>query len=289
MPEEQSSVPEEESSVPEEESSVPEEESSVPEEKDSVPEDKAEEKVSALRRLGRAMTRPGKAQVIAAVMLFLVGLGAVMQIRANSAEDAYRNARREDLIQLLDGLAAESERLEDEIAELDRTKSDLQSGANTSRVAREQLEQRLEATSILAGTVPAQGPGIRMTIEDPLNKIDGDILLSAVEELRDAGAEVIEVNDSIRVVASTWFGGAGDQLVADGKPVTRPITISVIGDSHSLEEAARFRGGIVSEITGPRIGGEVDIDQLDRLVINSLHDADPNQYARPASGPPTPR
>ncbi|WP_246186970.1 DUF881 domain-containing protein [Microlunatus speluncae] len=253
-----------------------------------MPEQK-EQKVSALRRLGRAMTRPGKAQVIAAVMLFLVGLGAVMQIRANSAEDAYRNARREDLIQLLDGLAAESERLEDEIAELDRTRSELQSGANTSRVAREQLEQRLEVTSILAGTVPAQGPGIRMTIEDPLNKIDGDILLSAVEELRDAGAEVIEINDSVRVVASTWFGGAGDQLVADGKPVTRPITISVIGDSHSLEEAARFRGGIVSEITGPRIGGEVDIDQLDRLVINSLHHAEPNQYARPASGPPTPR
>jgi uncharacterized protein YlxW (UPF0749 family) len=270
---------------------VPEDKGPVPEDKAPVPEDKATPpaRVPPLVRLGRAMVRPGKAQVIAAVMLFLVGLGAVMQIRANSDEDAYRNARREDLIQLLDGLSNESERLDDEIAELERTRSELQSGANTSQAARQQLEKQLEVTSILAGTVPAQGPGIRMRIEDPLNKVDGDVLLSAVEELRDAGAEVIEINGSIRVVASSWFGGAGDQLVADGKPVSRPITISVIGDSHSLEEAARFRGGIVSEITGPRIGGDVDIDQLDKLVIDSLHHAEPNQYARPASSPPTPR
>ena len=57
----------------------------------------------------------------------------------------------------------------------------------------------------------------------------------------------------------------------DGKPVAGPIMFEVIGDPHSLEEAARFRGGIVSEITGPRIGGQVQIEQLDRVVIDSLH------------------
>ena len=49
----------------------------------------------------------------------------------------------------------------------------------------------------------------------------------------------------------------------DGKPVSRPITFEVIGDPHSLEEAARFRGGIVSEITGPKIGGQVQIEPLE--------------------------
>ena len=75
----------------------------------------------------------------------------------------------------------------------------------------------------------------------------------------------------------------------DGKPVSPPITIEVIGDPHSLEEAARFRGGIVCEITGPKIGGQVQIDQLDRVVVESLHAATENQYAQPASPPPTPR
>src|SRR5204862_149321 len=118
---------------------------------------------------------------------------------------------------------------------------------------------------------------------------DSDVLLDAVEEMRDAGAEVIEVNNTIRVVGSSWFGSDGQGLVIDGKPVTRPITFEVIGDPHSLEEAARFRGGLVSEVTGPNIGGQVQRDQQDRVVVESLHAATENQYAQPASPPPTPR
>ena len=63
----------------------------------------------------------------------------------------------------------------------------------------------------------------------------------------------------------------------------------MIGDPHSLEEAARFRGGIVSEITGPKIGGDVQIDQSDDVVVTSLHAPPASQYARPATSGPTPR
>jgi uncharacterized protein YlxW (UPF0749 family) len=240
-------------------------------------------------RVWTSLVHPGKGQIIAAVILFVVGLGGVMQIRINTADDTYTNARREDLIQLLDGLGSESRRLESEIAELEQTRTSLQSGADTQRVAREEAEKRSEELSILAGTAPAEGPGIRMRIADPSGKVDADVLLDAVEEMRDAGAEVIEVNNTIRVVGSTWFGSDGQGLVIDGKPVTRPITFEVIGDPHSLEEAARFRGGLVSEITGPNIGGQVQIDQQDRVVVESLHAATENQYAQPASPPPTPR
>jgi uncharacterized protein YlxW (UPF0749 family) len=244
---------------------------------------------SSARRLWRSLVHPGRGQIIAAVILFVVGMGGVMQIRINTADDAYTNARREDLIQLLDGLGSESRRLESEIAELERTRAELQSGADTQRVARAEAQRRTEELAILAGTAPAEGPGIRMRIADPAGKVDADVLLDAVEEMRDAGAEVIEVNDSIRVVASTWFGTGPSGLVIDGSPVSRPITFEVIGDPHSLEEAARFRGGLVSAITGAGIGGQVQIDQQSSLVVESLHAPRENQYAQPASPPPTPR
>jgi uncharacterized protein YlxW (UPF0749 family) len=247
------------------------------------------ERSGGRRRLWRSLVAPGRGQVIAAVILFVVGMGGVMQIRINNADDAYTNARREDLIQLLDGLGSESRRLESEIADLERTRSELQSGADTQRVARSEAQRRTEELAILAGTAPAEGPGIRMRIADPAGKVDADVLLDAVEEMRDAGAEVIEVNDSIRVVASTWFGADASGLVIDGLPVARPITFEVIGDPHSLEEGARFRGGLVSQITGAAIGGQVQIDQEDRLLVDSLHAARENQYAQPASPPPTPR
>jgi uncharacterized protein YlxW (UPF0749 family) len=240
-------------------------------------------------RLRASLLHPGRGQVLAAIILFVVGAAGVMQVRINAADDTYASARREDLIQLLDGLSAESKRLEGEITQLEETRGNLQSGADTQRVAREEAEKHLSELSILAGTVPAEGPGIRMRIGDPKAAVDAGVLLDAVEEMRDAGAEVIEVNNTIRVVGSTWFGSDARGLVIDGKPVSRPITLEVIGDPHSLGEAARFRGGIVSEITGPKIGGQVQIDEENRVVIESLHAASENQYARPASSPPTPR
>ena len=249
-----------------------------------------EQPSSGARRLWNAFLHPGRGQIIAAVILFVVGMAGVMQIRINKADDTYTTARREDLISLLDGLGAESRRLEAEIADLELTKAGLQSGVDRQRLARENAEKRREELSILAGTVAVEGPGIRMRIMDPNSRVNYGVLLNAVGELRDAGAEVIELNDTVRVVASTWFGtdAAGDLLV-DGKPVTRPITIEAIGDSHSLEEGARFRGGIVSEIEGPKIGGQVSIEQSTRVVVQSLHPAADNSYARPASAAPTPR
>jgi uncharacterized protein YlxW (UPF0749 family) len=245
--------------------------------------------VTGAGRLWRALAHPGRGQVIAAVILFVVGVGGAMQIRLNAADDAYTNARREDLIQILDGLGAESRRLESEIRELQQTKTNLQSGADSRRVAQEESEQRLDELSILAGTAPARGPGISMRISDPDRKVTAAVLLDAVQEMRDAGAEVIEFNGQVRVVASTWFATDGTDLIVDGQRLQRPITMEAIGDSHSLEEAARFRGGLVSEITGPRIGGTVSIERLDDLEITSLHSPAENQYARPASAAPTPR
>ncbi len=240
-------------------------------------------------RLWRSLVHPGRGQIVAAALLFLLGMAGVMQIRINTADDTYTTARREDLIQLLDGLGSGQRRLESEIADQEQTRTSLQSGADTQRVAREEAVKRADELSILAGTAPAQGPGIRMRIADPAGKVGPNVLLDAVEEMRDAGAEVIEVNNTVRVVGSTWFGADSRGLLVDGQPVSRPLTIEVIGDPHSLEEAARFRGGIVSEITGPKIGGQVQIDQETRLVVESLHITGGHQYAQPASSPPTPR
>ncbi|MGO1975175.1 MAG: DUF881 domain-containing protein [Propionibacteriaceae bacterium] len=244
---------------------------------------------SRRERFVQSLLRPGRGQIVAAVILLIFGMGGVMQIRANTEDETYSSTRREDLIQLLDGLTQESRRLEGEIVELEQTRNQLQSGADTSEVARQEAEKRVSVLSVLAGTVPAHGPGVRMRISDPQGKVSADLLLDAVEEFRDAGAEVIEFDDSVRVVASTWFGNGPNGLMVDGQTISTPIVIEVIGNPHSLEEAARFRGGLVSEITSDKIGGQVVIEQVSDVQITSLHDPAEPQYAQPASAPPTPR
>ncbi len=291
MPDEKGSIPDETGSMPPDEEGEQGQQSQQHPDEPVKDEPVKDHQVSAdrRRRTVRSLLHPGKGQIIAAVLLLIFGMGGVMQIRSNTEDQTYSTARREDLIQLLDGLSQESRRLEGEIGELERTRTQLQSGADTFRVAREEARKRVETLSILAGTVPATGPGVRIRIADPHHKVSANLLLDAIEEMRDAGAEVIEFNNTVRVVGSSWIGSGASGLMVDGQKISSPIVIKVIGNPHALQEAAQFRGGLVSEITGPKVGGQVVIEQLDEVEIDSLHEARDNQYARPASPPPTPR
>ncbi len=235
-----------------------------------------------VRQMARAFLKPSASQAVLAAILLVFGVAVGAQVGHRTTDDPYTNARRADLVQLLDSANEETRKLDAELADLKVTRDQLQSGADRAKVAQVEAQKRLDNLSILAGTVAASGPGIRLVIFDPNSKVTAGMLLDAVEEFRDAGAEVIEINDSIRVVASTWFADGTQGLVADGKPVTRPIVFDVIGDAHALEEAARFRGGVVSQVQATQVGGSVTISSPTSVVVSSLHDVKANQYARPA-------
>ncbi|TDO45238.1 uncharacterized protein YlxW (UPF0749 family) [Kribbella sp. VKM Ac-2527] len=238
----------------------------------------------ALRRL-RAGFKPSRGQAIVAVVLALVACMAVVQVRVNRADDGYQNARREDLIAILDGLNQNNRRLESEITELEARKNSLSSSADKAQTAREQAEQQVRTLGILAGTLPAVGPGVRITLNDPDGKMTAGNLLDAIEELRDAGAEAIQINGSVRVVASTDLTDDAPGVRIDGEKIGSPYVIEAIGDSNNLSEAAKFPGGLVSEVTGPQIGGTAEVTQLEQVNITALHAPEEHRYARPAPSP----
>jgi uncharacterized protein YlxW (UPF0749 family) len=238
----------------------------------------------ALRRL-RAGFKPSRGQAIVAVVLALVACVAVVQVRVNRADDGYQNARREDLIAILDGLGQNTRRLESEIADLEERKNSLSSSADKAQTAREQAEAQVRTLGILAGTLPAQGPGVRITLNDPQGKMSSLNMLDAIEELRDAGAEAIQINGSVRVVASTDFVDDAPGIQIDGQKLNSPYVIEAIGESHNLSEAANFPGGLVSEVTGPQVGGTAEVNELENVAITALHAPEEHRYARPAPSP----
>lgn len=236
----------------------------------------------AWRRLRSGFLRPGRSQVVLALVLGLVALGVVMQVRVQQSGEAYATARRADLIQMVDGLAEENRRLEREIAELEGTKRELESGTDAQQVAREQAQRRLDALSVLAGTERAEGPGVRITITDPQIKVGPGILIDALGEMRDAGAEVIEFNDTVRVTADTWIAGTPGALQVDGTTLPGVIVLDVIGDPHALDEAATFRGGLASQVTATTVGGAINVERHDVIEVDSIADPLEYEFARPA-------
>lgn len=222
-----------------------------------------------------------RAQVTAALLLAVLGFAAVVQVQAVQSNDDYEGMREEDLVQLLNSLSAASQRAENEIAELEQRRSSLRSDTDSRAAILEQARQQAAVLGILAGTVPATGPGLVVRVSDPEGAMGINQLLDGLEELRNAGAEAIEINDSVRVVAQTALEDGEDGVIVDGRQVVAPYTIEVIGDPHTLAQSLNFTGGFVEDIEGPPIGGSVVIDQVESVEIATLAEPREPEYAQP--------
>jgi uncharacterized protein YlxW (UPF0749 family) len=230
----------------------------------------------------RPLSRPGiRGQVTAAALLAVVGFAAVVQVQANERDDDYENLREEDLVQLLNSLAGASQRAENDIAQLEQTRSSLRSDTDSRRAALEQARQQATVLGILAGTVPAEGSGVLVTIQDPHGHVGIDQLLNGLQELRDAGAEAIEINNSVRVVAQTALEDGENGILVDGTQLAPPYTLEVIGDPHTLSRALVVPGGLVEDIETPTVGGDVTIKELANVEVASLAAPRPPEYAEP--------
>ncbi|MEV8426348.1 DUF881 domain-containing protein [Streptomyces niveus] len=221
--------------------------------------------------------RVTRAQLIVAVLLFVLGLGLAIQVRSTNDDSALRGARQEDLVRILDELDGRTERLEDEKQRLDDQQTELENSSDQAEEARKQTREKEQQLGILAGTVAAQGPGITLTVQDPGDGVDSDLLLDAIQELRAAGAEAIQVN-GVRVVAATYFSGSGGDISVDGKRIEAPYLFKVIGKPQDLEPALNIPGGVVQTLEKEQ--ATATVADADEIVVDALRPAKRPDYAR---------
>ncbi|MFI1070987.1 DUF881 domain-containing protein [Streptomyces puniciscabiei] len=247
------------------------------------PEQRAEGQLTGRQRLVKGVWPPRftRAQLIVAVLLFGLGFGLAVQVASNSDTDsALRGARQEDLVRILDELDSRTQRLEDEKQGLEKQRQELQSSSDQAAEARKQTAEKEKQLGILAGTVAAQGPGITMTIEDTKGTVKADMLLDAIQELRAAGAEAIQVN-GVRVVANTYFTDSGNGVGVDGNKINAPYRFKVIGKPQDLEPALNIPGGVVQTLEKEQ--ATVTVQQSDKIVVDALRQAKRPDYARSSS------
>ena len=237
---------------------------------------------SGRKRLAQVLWPPRvtRAQLIVAVLLFVLGLGLAIQVRSTSENSALRGARHEDLVRILDELDDRTKRLEDEKQELQGQRTELETSSDQAEEARKQTREKEQQLGVLAGTVAAEGPGIRLTIDDPGGAVEADMLLDTVQELRAAGAEAIEVN-GVRVVASSYFSDTGSGVEVDKRQVKPPYRFSVIGKPKDLEPALNIPGGVAQTLKKEQ--ATVDVQRSDKIVVDALRSAKRPDYARSSS------
>ncbi|MCI0688857.1 MAG: DUF881 domain-containing protein [Sporichthyaceae bacterium] len=201
-------------------------------------------------KLGHTLRHPriSRGQVLAAILCAGLGFALVVQVRVHARGENLESARPADLVLILDNVTEESRRLSDELRELEAARQRLTFGSDRSRAALEQTTKLGHTLGILAGTLPAQGPGIELTIDDPGGQLQAHDLLNALQELRDAGAEVVQVN-GVRVIASTHFVDDGQgRITVDGTSMSSPYAFTAIGDPATLASALQIPGGVFSNL-----------------------------------------
>ncbi|GAA1184407.1 DUF881 domain-containing protein [Ornithinimicrobium humiphilum] len=236
---------------------------------------------SRLRSLATG-ARPSRGQVVAAMLLALLGIALVAQVRSTD-EAGLRQLRQAELVALLDNVTGRVDALQQEVVQLEADRLRLQ-GEQGGEAAAVAAAERLESYAILAGTVPVQGPGVTIYVNDPEGGVTQTMMLDAIQELRDAGAEAIQIGAE-RVVASTWVGtDAEGRVTLDGAPLVPPYRIVAIGDSHTLAAAMAIPGGFSDSLRG--VGATVNVVEDDDLLVDALHPAQEPRYARPVPSAP---
>lgn len=223
-----------------------------------------------------------RSQALIGLILAVLGFALVTQLRTTRESPRFASARQEDLVRILDDLTARGERLRAEIDDLQRTRDRLTGGAGQDAAALAESRRRQDVLRILAGTVAATGPGVVVTIKDPEQSVTADVLLDTMQELRDAGAEAIQVND-VRLTASSWFTDSGSAIVADGETLRAPYVFTAIGDAHTLADAMAIPGGVIDSVTG-RSGASTTVSERTKVVVTALRPLSTPRYARAASG-----
>ena len=224
-----------------------------------------------------ARPRATRANLFAALLAIVLGFALATQVQ-QTQQQGLEQLREDELVRILDDVTQDAARLGNDARALEVTRDRLAGGADTSAEALKAAQERVDTLGILAGTAPAEGPGIVLTIDDPEGKVTSTLLLDALQELRDAGAEAVQIGD-VRVVVDTYFTDSPTGIEVSGKRVRSPYVITAIGGSATMASAMDIPGGVNESVR--RLGAVSTVDQRDTVSITALHTLEEPQYARP--------
>lgn len=231
------------------------------------------------RRRLDAVTARGRLVTAALIVIMcaLLGFGYVIQV--NDTTSAYETMSEAELTRLIGETGSQLQNLEQRRNELGDQLDTLQSAADKQEEARRIAKENEENSGLLSGRLPAEGRGVVITISRGSKAdIDAATMFQLLEELRNAGVEVMALN-SVRVVASTYVADTDDGLECDGILLEAPYTLKAIGDQQNLQNAVNIAGGVGSQLK-VKFGANVTVKASDMVSIDEVRVADTYRYAK---------
>ncbi len=194
------------------------------------------------------------------LVCFVLGLLVVLQLRSTSRAATIASSSS-DQARVLATLVEANAGLRDEIAELEAQLALLnQANGEESNAA---LIAEINRLVVVSGSLPVGGPGVRVEVSAPINPLD---MQDLINELRNAGAEAIDLNGR-RIVVRSVVAREGVDLALDGVRLSAPYTLQAIGDPETLHKALLRHGGLVSLLEYSYPGLKITVSKAEGLAL----------------------
>jgi uncharacterized protein YlxW (UPF0749 family) len=241
----------------------------------SVPEPAA----SGWRRVAQLLRPRGtRSEVLTGLLCLALGFALAVQV-GQSTGDQLSSLRQDELVRLLDEVTQRADQLDAQVADLEEIRDDLRSEDGRDQAARDLARQRAEQEGILSGRLPAHGPGVQVHVADGDRPLEAQVLFNLLEELRNAGAEAIQVN-GVRLVTTSYFVDSGGGVVLDGAAIASPYEWTAIGNPETIDRALEIPGGALPRIREE--GGEATTTVLDQVSVDAVRIPGEPEHAEPA-------
>ena len=202
-------------------------------------------------------------QVTIAAVTFLLGLLVVIQLRTQASSTAFAGLSSQDLTVLVANLDDRNDQLRTEVATLERELDVLAQNTDRGDASVDELRADLRRVRLYAGIDPAMGPGVSITVRGP---IDGSGVEDLVNELRNAGAEAMAIDD-LRLVPGVVAVGAAGVVILDGVALEESFTLRAIGAPDKLTGSLTRPGGIIAQLSATQPEVLVEVTPLDRIGV----------------------
>lgn len=199
-------------------------------------------------------------QALLFALFLLIGLAIAAQLRGQRALSRVRlMTSSTDQAAVISGLLDSNRELREEVEQLQSSLAALGRQGGALPV----LMDELNRVKILNGSAQASGPGVLVRIDGPSSVAD---LQDLINELRDAGAEAIAVND-VRLNVATVAIATPEGIVLDQNLIQRPFVLVAIGDPQAMHSALDRPGGLVALLRAAHPGSIIEVTQTSRLTL----------------------
>lgn len=192
----------------------------------------------------------------------VIGILLVGQLRSQARPLELSTLSAQELSALIETLSARNVELRDGLADLREQIRDYERAQVQGQSDLVITEEVLRGISAFGGLVPAQGQGIRMQAEGSFDPV---AINDLIQELRNAGAEAIAVDD-VRITARSVAVLGTSTIEIDGVPIGPAFEVVAIGSPDGLQSAIERPGGIL-QLFEQSIDARFTLSQATHVIV----------------------